>query len=155
MSIRVKTTAIRRVMNWQRMDIFGATLLSWEEFNAAADVIPLHQNIWWWLRSPLSFTKAITACVGEDGYPTFNDSYAWGEIVPAIKTSNLLRIGLNPGDKIEFGGLQFTVINNDTALCDTSIGTMLFGETNNYEGSDARKYVDKWFATVIEKEKAA
>ena len=133
------------------LDITGATLLSIEE----AEKLPLEMgkyDTWWWLRSP--GTDSNAAYVYYDGTPRRNGDYVENSdntVRPALQIENLKSSNLQIGDTFDFGGKAFKIISNNLAFCLTDIGEYCFREdyraedSNKYEKSDVKKYVDDWF----------
>lgn len=134
------------------LDIVGATLLSIEE----AEKLPLElrrYNCWWLLRSPGCDSYYATFVDDDGSICDFGDlvNYDLHSVRPALIITNIESSNLKIGDKFEFGGKPFQIISNKLAFCLTDIGMCCFREdwqakdANDYEKSDVKKYVDKWF----------
>lgn len=128
---------------------YGITLLSKEEFIEHIDLI---SNIdgWWWLRSP-GYDQDFAAFVYYDGslydfYSVRDDS---GCVRPVL-IGNLKSSNLEHGDKFKLAGHTWTVLNDELALCDESVGTTCFrkdwqaSDANNYDTSDIKKWLYNW-----------
>ncbi len=118
-------------------------------------------------------------CVEDNKVMIANDTgindfaLAWQEqsVRPVAVIDNIQALGLDKGDKLEIGGQKWTIIGNNTAICDKSIGKSTFNGENslaygitsafvgdvfeqlsegkyvyrsNYKGSDAEKYIQDW-----------
>ena len=126
--------------------ITDVTLLTKEE----AETLPKEiRNIdkWWWLRSPShsQFGAALMASYGAPYYDYVNSSGVG--VRPALKIEST---NLTKGDKFEMAGQKWTVINEDTALCDDIVGKAHFRkdwkapDANDYEASDIKKWLAEW-----------
>lgn len=135
--------------------IVSATLLSIEEYKEFKKLISPVEGTWW-LRSP-GIDAMTAACVfGESG-----DVYDYGAVYyklavrPALQISN--PESLKPGDKFNFGENSFTYLGEGLALCDNIVGNCAFREdweasdTNDYEASDVKKYVDDWLGKELQR----
>ncbi|MCR5106097.1 MAG: hypothetical protein K6B68_16830 [Eubacterium sp.] len=137
--------------------ITGATLLSVKEAkNLDKEILKADEN--WWLRSP-SDRDRIAACVfGESGFVRSHGCSVRMEfgVRPALKISNLESSGYKIGESVYFGGHSFTIISDTYALCDDMIGECAFRKdskadnSNKYETSDIKRYVETWFEKVKE-----
>ena len=136
----------------EELEITGATLLSIEE----AKNLPLRlrqYDDWWWLRSP-GYFSFLAAYVHNDGSV---DNYGYGvsdsidAVRPALKIKNLKSSNFQIGDVFIFGDKKFEIMREDYAFCLKNIGYHCFREdrraidANQYEKSDVKKFVDKWF----------
>jgi hypothetical protein len=138
----------------KELDITGATLLSYEEYEKYKTRIS-RRDYWWWLRSPGS-SMLDAFFVDNWGY-IYSDSILDNAVavVPALKI--ILNSDFKIGDKIKFGSNTFTIISDNYALCDNNIGYHWFREgfeindANNYEKSDVKKFIDGWFKEQEEK----
>lgn len=139
------------------LEITGATLLSVKE----AEQVPKKDRAigdWWWLCSPGDYTYSA-AYVYDDGsvhsHGNGVNDYSYA-IRPALQIS-LECSDLNVGDIFSIGKYQFKIISETRALCTEIIGRCAFREdwktddSNDYEMSDAKKYVDSWFDELSKK----
>ena len=126
-------------------DVKDVMLLSKEEYSEFKENIP-KIFCWWWLRSPGTHSYDA-AYVRHDGAV-----YSYGHYVisapvcvrPALigdfKSSNL-----KIKDKFWYKNYIYTVISDDMAICDFTVGKTYFDEmSNNYETSNIKKWVDNW-----------
>ena len=73
---------------------------------------------------------------------------------PALEISK--SSGYKIGESVDFGGHSFTIISDTYALCDDMIGECAFRKdfkaknSNEYEASDIKRYVEAWFEKVKE-----
>lgn len=137
-------------------NIVGVTLLTVEEAKSLS-IHQRHAKSNWWLRSPGDKNSLVlgvfgyTGVINDGGFNTFG----YLGVRPALKISNLNSSNLGFGDSFEFAGYTWTVISNDKALCNTIIDYSAFREdwrakyANDYETSDVKKYLDKWFAENV------
>ena len=135
----------------QDIRITDVTLLTTEE----AEALPVKMKAigkWWWLRSP-GRSQDFAAFVDYDGalYDYYSVNISDVGVRPALKIEST---DLMVDDKFELAGQQWTVINEDTALCDNIVGKAHFRkdwkapDANDYEASDIKKWLENW---VIEK----
>ena len=133
----------------QDIQIKEVTLLSREEYNANIDLIP-PANGWWWLRSPGSrqyYAAFVDICGSLNYYSYVSDDR--GGVRPALRICNPYS-SLVPGDKFDLAGHVWTVISDELALCDESIGETSFrfdtnaSDANIYEKSDIRIWLENW-----------
>ncbi len=133
-----------------------ATLLSTKEAETFLTKEERTHRHWWWLRSP---GDALThaAYVYSDGLVNYRGCaayYADGIVRPALKI-DLGSSGFKIGDKFIFGKKLFKIISNDLAFCLEDIGITRFRndwkawDANDYEESDVKKFVDKWYEKAI------
>ena len=141
-------TVDKIVTQKEQLEIVGATLLSLEE----AETLPLrlrkHTN-WWWLRSPgyYSYFVAFISGMGSINYHGTNVYYKDGAVRTALKIKNLNSSSLKIGDRFIFGNKTFEIISENRAFCLEDIGEQRFrkDDTNDYEQSDIKKFIDEWF----------
>lgn len=94
------------------VEIVGVRLLTEREASAMWNFIPKVNKRWW-----MSGRKAAS-----DSYIE-RESRKVNAFRPALIIRNTNEYGgANPGDKFEYNGYKFTVINAITALCDQCIG---------------------------------
>lgn len=152
-------------LNAKDLDIqfTGATLLSIEEYKACKDVIPNIDADWWWLRSRGAFSFTAGAVykneLDEEGINIRDDEVLVRPALYFNLSPDPNFSALNIGDKVEVEGLIFTVISDNIMLCDTSIGEWAFQshlnvkDANNYELSDVKIFIDRWYTRDILKER--
>jgi len=138
--------------------LLGVTLLSVEEAGQVPKVIRRF-NDWWWLRSPgrdIDYAASVRydGCVDEYGALS-SVYYDYACVRPALHLESDVS-NLKDGDRIKIGSYEFDVVcNGKYALCTTSIGKSAFRtdweveDANNYEVSDIKKVVDKWYKEKI------
>lgn len=152
----MKLKTIRKINDETELNITGATLLSIEEVVALPYYLRAYKN-WWWLRSPgrQSYNAVLVNKGGRIygyGYPVGIDDDA---VRPVLQISNLEPTNLKIGDSIFFGEKEFEIISDELAFCKTDIGICCFREdceaedANDYEKSDIKKFVDKWFERAL------
>lgn len=134
------------------MDITDITLLSTDEYDEAQPYIPEIKQIWW-LRSQGKYEQTV-AGVREDcelDYMGFNVNSPYLAVRPALRfTADPELFPIRT--QFKFGLEWWTVIDDGLALCNTCLGKMPFrkdlhaGDTNIYEASDVKKFLDRWLA---------
>ena len=155
---------------FQLPEIDYASLLTKEECENAEEYIPsplmfrdLYPNCWY-LRTPGDEDGTVAlaeenyvaddfAEVNWDDYGPFNDDedstdnkFGTGNRPALYFKTSLLDAGAELGSGIRIGNERFTVIAEKIALCDSYISVDIFDEkTNDYEESDIKERVDKWF----------
>lgn len=140
----------------EELEITGAMLLSAEE---AEKYLTHKERIYdsaWGLCSPC-YDCDCAAYVGCSGY-THNYfgvdvDYEFG-VRPALQIKNLESSNLKIGDTFEIGDYEFKVISENLAwMFKQDIGRCEFNKYlangNNYETSDVKKFVDKWFRLLM------
>ena len=121
------------------------TLLSIDEYKKSKQNISLIKDVAWWLRSPgyHNFTAAfveVNGDVNESGYNVAIDYPAVRPVLKLLGASDLLI-----KEKLDLAGHTWTVISENLALCDDILGWTCFSnDTNAYETSDIKKYIDNW-----------
>ena len=131
------------------LNIEEVRLLSEEEYIKYKDDIPL-LNEWWWLQ-PSGRNHYLATIVSYDGL-LFGRcvDVACAVVRPVLIISNLKSCNLSVGNKFKAANHTWTVISDTIALCDDSIGKQCFNSnrkeenSNNYETSDIKKYIDEW-----------
>lgn len=127
--------------------ISGATLLSREEYLGNMDIIST-KLLWFWLRDGSKKEFDLASAVYYRDILGFYEVESAFNVVPALylKDSNL-----SLGTKITYAGESFTVLRNNTAICDRPVIKMAFREdywsedANNYDYSDVRGWLESWF----------
>lgn len=140
------------------LDISGATLLTIEEAEQLPKRLKVYKN-WWWLRSRGNNSCLVTI-IDYDGFIDFHGDYITSDndVRPLLMISNLESSNLQIGDTFKFGGKKFEIISNDKAFCLDDIGTCSFKsdwetlDANDYEKSDVKQFIDKWFKESINEE---
>ena len=131
------------------LEIEGATLLSVDEARVLPFRLRQHDN-WWWLRSP-GKDSDYTISVSSGGYD--DTSYVYCDCIsarPALIIRNFESSNFEIGDIFKFDGKKFEIISKDLAFCLGDIGLHRFDDnSNNYEKSAIKKYVDEWFERII------
>ncbi len=102
----------------------------------------------WWLRSA-GYTSHHAAWVNHDG-STFGlgepVNYDFCAVRPTLTISNLESLNLKIGDVLTIKGEEYRYIGGNKALYNDEVVCHRFDEeSNNYEQSDIKKIVDKWF----------
>lgn len=133
--------------------VVEATLLSTEEYERYAHIIPLVKGVWW-LRSPSPNSEAA-ACVSYSGavygygYYVYRTNFG---VRPAFRINLPDSYLFNAGDKIYVHGLECTVLNTNAdknefyVLSDTVITRRRFDkESNDWETSELKAYLDQRF----------
>ena len=144
----------KQIITHEPMDITidEITLLSVEEYERCNEHIPA-VNDWWWLRSPgLDSNRAayvhIAAFVDYYGFNVDFDCYAVRPVV--VLRLNPESPNLQIGDKLDFAGYTWTMIDANMALCDSAVGQTCFRkdsdapDANVYEKSDVKKWLEQW-----------
>ena len=132
------------------INIKGITLLSSTEFEKFKKIIPstFHR---WWLRDALKINNEYFPCLVEnDGriFPLPKRNIKYG-----IRPVLLIESDMEVGTEFNFARYDWTVLNNDMAICNWIIGQELFKKDltaedfHEYDTSDIKKYLIDW-ATV-------
>lgn len=139
----------------EELEITGATLLSIEEAEESLTEEERKHTCYYWLRSP-GFNSSYAAHAYFDGEI---DSYGYSvnnalAVRPALQITNLESSNLEIGDTFELGDFEFKVISDNLAwMHKQDIGGYVFNNYfnngNDYETSDVKKFVDKWFELLI------
>lgn len=135
------------------LNLNEATLISIMDYECCKDIVPVIGNKWW-----LSSKGSCPGCADFVYYDGRSDDYGGNvtscdfSVRPALKYTSFR---LKKGDRVILGELTFTVICCDMMLCDTEIGKSCFStdktnHRNEYEISDVKKVVQKWFKEKIE-----
>ena len=138
----------------EELEITGAKLLSTEE---AEKYLTEEERKYdkWWLRSPGSYFRIVDSC--NDGGDISNLGCFVDSsnvcVRPALQITNLESSNLKIGDTFEFSGFNFKVISENLAwMYRQDIGCYAFNfgfkNGNDYETSDIKKFVDKWFKSL-------
>lgn len=140
-------------------DAVGVTLLTVEEAKELPQKIFTAVTITWWLRSPGNDENYVACVFGKYGLidACGHDVKEEFGVRPALifKSSDL-----EIGDKFIAFNYEWTVIDSNKALCNSIIGCSAFCNdwkthtANDYEKSDIKKYIDRWF-TYLYHEKGA
>ena len=130
----------------------GATLLSLDEAEDFLTKVERMYSLCWWLRTP-GLGSSIACYVGNYGYV-----HRYGDFVissygirPALIISDLGDFKV--GDCFSIGEYEFKIISPTLAwLYKQNICKTVFGTTNDYEKSHAKKVVDHWYETLLKEE---
>ena len=146
------------IKNTLGFEITGATLLTIEEARKLPEILRKYDERWWLCSSGYNDSRATA--VLDDGLvyscSIFVDTF-YIAVRPALIISNLESSGLKIGDTFEFGDKEFEIVSSDKAFCLSDIGTSAFRndweapDANDYEKSDVKKFIDKWFEKEIGK----
>ncbi len=143
--MKIKKEAVGIIDAW--IDIINITLLSVKEYEVAKDNIPVIHDCWW-LRSPGRDDYLATGVYFDEGIGNFM-VYRKLSVRPVLrfypKSTDLLI-----GNKVRIGGCVWTNIGKGILLCDQTIARRPFKkdwtaeDSNNYETSDVKAFLDKW-----------
>ena len=137
----------------RNLKIHGATLLSVEETENLLTREERKYHCWCWLRSPGTYSLyAADVCRdGDVDYDGHGVNVDGGCVRPALQISNLESSNLLIGDVFEVGDYKFRIISEDLAwMYEQDIGQHRFDEeTNVYEQSEIKQFVDDWFEREI------
>jgi len=143
-------------MNNQLFDITGATLLSIEEASEYLTYKERKYDFWWWLRSPGDDSDCAANVDTSGSISDYGNLVSYGNVYvrPALQIKNLKSTNLLVGDTFRIIEYEFKVISNDLAwMYDSHIGQYPFNKNseggNDYNTSDIKWYVDKWFNAFI------
>ncbi len=132
-------------------DLKEITLLSEEEYvSCKAYIKPLLD--WYWLRSPGDSCRDAKLVNENDSFYVFFNIMTDVRfyVRPALRIGNLGSLNLEAGNFFMLGGYKWTVISDELALCDETVGKTVFKEnwteeeSNKYETSDVKKWLEKW-----------
>ena len=126
-------------------DVISADLLSIEEVKVLPQWI-LANGHWWWLQSPgyTCYNAAFVYIGGSVDTYGHNVDDTKGGVRPTLKVSNLPNLTI--GETVGIFGLLAQYIGNDSVLLCEPIGYHRFdAESNNYERSEIKSYLDDWF----------
>ena len=127
---------------------YGITLLLKEEYLEHTNLISNNAN-WWWLRSP-GIRHSLAEYVNDDGSLGYNYVDGVGGSVRPVLIGTLKSSNLERGAKFNLAGRTWTVLNDELALCDESVGKTYFrkdwqaADANNYDTSDIKKWLYNW-----------
>lgn len=128
---------------------YGITLLSKEEYLEHINLISNIVEVWWWLRSP-GLIQSCASYVDLDGSRRYNYVDGGSGCVRPVLVGNLKSSNLERGAKFNLAGHIWTVLNDELALCDESVGRTCFrkdwkaSDANNYDTSDIKKWLYNW-----------
>lgn len=122
-------------------DVISADLLTVEEASKLPRWIRANGE-WWWLRSP-GYRSNDVAGVSSGGSDCFNfvddDDVA---VRPALRIKH---VNLDFGETVEVFGEMAQYIGDDKVLlCDVVAKKRFDGESNDYEESEIKSYLDSW-----------
>ena len=129
--------------------IEDVTLLSVEEYKEHQDVIHSVRTPWW-LRSPGYDTYRAVTVLRNGSVHYYGDSVYRSDFAvrPALKLGTTR--GLNVGTVFELAGQKWTLIDDNLAICNGSVGQTYFRDdvealdANDYEKSDIKKWLANW-----------
>lgn len=138
------------------IEILGATLLSIDEAENLLTKEDMCYDCWWWLRSK-GYDSFYVSYV--DGFGDVHDDAdvddIYGCVRPVLKI-DITGTDFKIGDVFMFGDKKFKIISENIAwMYCSDIGVYQFRydycsvNANDYEKSDIKKFVDKWFERVI------
>lgn len=125
-----------------------ARLLTKEEVEALPERFKLYDNWWWTSTANVANPVSAWFVSGPYGYLIRNIVDSEGSVRPTLIFESK---DLEVGDKFLIGEKEFEVIKESLAFCTSDIGECAFREdfeaedANDYEKSDIKKYIDKWF----------
>lgn len=118
--------------------IVDVTILSKDEFLDNFKRLDLNACYSSWLRT--SEKEGCADFVHWKGYIAENLVSCIGGIVPVLVLENEEDLKTN----IYYNGKLFKMISPNKAVCTDVVYAMPFGETNNFETSNIKKYLDNW-----------
>ena len=152
----MKVDKIFEITIEEKLEFTGATLLSIEEAEALLTIEERAYDKRWWLRSPgyFSFSIANVYYVGNVNYYGYGVNYSNACVRPALQIKNLEYSTLEIGDRFKMGDYEFKIISDNLAwMYKQDIGQYAFNKDyekgNNYETSDVKKFIDKWFRLLM------
>lgn len=132
--------ALKKIITTKEIDLqLGwIELLTREKYEDNKDIIPSVNTIWW-LK-----TYGVGKCRGSVVYPNgdiglfqfVRESFG---VRPVLHIRHFESTGLERGDKIELAGYSWTIITENSALCDSIVGKTSFQTKLGYEG--AQRYI--------------
>jgi len=140
----------------EELEIVGATLLSIEEAEEYLTRVERAYDCWWWLCSPSRFSYCATLVYCDGDIIGYGDSVHDGGICvrPALQIKNLESSNFEIGNTFQIDDYEFKIISDNLAwMYKQDIGHYAFNEDyekgNDYETSDVKKVVDKWFKDLL------
>ncbi len=135
-------------------NIADITLLTIKEYEAArkqGNIKNIDDN--WWLQDPSPSPSLFTAYVTPSGN-VISHGIAINDPRLAVRPALRFKpgtVGIYPGNSFSFGGHSWTVIADNTALCDNAIAHMpfcknikQFDRNCTYGESDVKKYIKEY-----------
>lgn len=142
------------------IDIKEITLLSIEELNSLqvpvpTEIIPCwmhHKEDGWWLRSTHD-GYGMTVTNDKDRIVVKKPMSHYCGVRPVLKVDRLSS-DLQIGDNVRIFGYTWTVVSHKLILCDMIVGQTVFkhprsDDSNSYEISDIKKWLDKWYKVKL------
>lgn len=134
------------------------TLLSYEEFKKYKSVIP-NINAWFWLRSPAFNSKYASSIFSRNGISdyVYGLSDKEGCVRPALRLNTFDSSELQPRDKVQLFGLDWTVLNITKnqiyILADNIVAQRRFDSTRRkWESSELKAWLEEdWFPKALVK----
>lgn len=129
--------------------IEDVTLLSTEEYKEHRSMIP-GISTFCWLRSPGAYTHLAAFVNGRDIVNGVGHMVNWSGLAvrPALKLGTTR--GCYVGKTFELCGYEWTLIDDDLAICNECVGETYFRadadarDADDYEKSDIKKWLDNW-----------
>lgn len=131
-------------MEISKENISAATLLSLEEFNDNKDIIPV-ATAWWWLRSRGAYSnKAAYVFIDGDVYPEGYDvSKEKADVRPAFEINPKIAGNIAPGEKIQIGKYDATMLKGGICLLDDCVCKHRFDEKSGmWDGSEIKNFIE-------------
>lgn len=144
----------------KNVKILGVTLLSAEEAETLLTREERKYNYCWWLRSP-GYYSNFTCYVYNSGdvHSSGRSVDFYSGVRPALNI-DISSSNIKTGDVFNYGGKEFKVISDSLAwMHNSDIGCYAFRKewqvknANEYEASDVKKFIDKWFSLATPDEK--
>jgi len=124
------------------------SLLTTAEAEELPEEIREYKGEWWWLKTAGGDTDCAVLVdylgfIDHDGVSVFLDAYA---VRPAVTIRNLESLNLKIGDPLMIQSEKYVYIGNSRVLYNDEFTYNKFDAvSNDYEKSDIKKIVDKWF----------
>lgn len=114
-------------------------------------------NDWWWLRSA-GRNPHRAAGVNPGGSTDKTGAFIELDdeaVRPVLIISDFVDCHTNTGEKVEYGGYIWTAVLDNMAVCDEIIGRHRFdANTNDYEKSEIRQYLENWLEEKMKEEES-
>jgi len=123
--------------------VFGATLLSSEDYLEYAVNIPECGSRWW------LYDKCVSCTEGRIGTNVFPETAAL--VRPILITENAAEAGLTPGKVFYTGDEQFCMISESIAVRAACLPWKFMFNADRYEETSIAMCVDGWYARLIRK----
>lgn len=129
------------------LEITDVTLLEVEEYGSLADGLIPDVGQLFWLKSSSEGDGALAGTVAAGHWVAQNITSNRHGVRPALKIQNT---NLSVGDKFTLAGYQWTVILEDTALCDAIVARVSYrknwraNDAHDYDASDVKAWLAAW-----------